>query len=100
VRHLLAAVVALAIGALTVLALGGQSRLDGDVIVTLTARHGLHQGDLVALGVAAVGLGTLAVLHLAGRRPRRERAGRHPHDGAGLGQTHGRHDAPGVGSVR
>lgn len=66
-RHLLAAVVALVIGALTALAVAGSSRLDGPVLWVLSDRHGLHEGDLVVLGVAAVGLLTLAGLHRAGR---------------------------------
>ena len=101
VRSLLAAVVALAIGALTVLAVGGQSRLDGEILVTLTARHGLHQGDLVALSVAGVGLLTLAVLHqLARRRPRRGQGRQAPGEAQGLARTGPGHDARGARAVR
>jgi hypothetical protein len=79
VRHGLTALAGLAIAALTVLSLAGNSRLDGPVLLELTSRHGLHRGDLLTLGVAAVGLLAVVALHAAGREhsPRRR-------EGAGL----------------
>ena len=79
-RHGLAALAGLAIAALTVLSLAGNSRLDGPVLLELTSRHGLHQGDLLTLGVAAVGVLAVVALHAAAGREHAPRR----HEGAGL----------------
>ena len=56
---------------LAVLAVAGQNRLSGDVVLSLTPTHGLHRSDLVVAALWLVGV----VLSLPGRA----RAPRVPH---------------------
>jgi hypothetical protein len=77
-RQGLAGLLALVVVALTALAIGGQSRLDGPVLVHLTTDHGLHRGDLVPLllgGIVLVGLAALA--RTPGRPVKSVPGGRH-----------------------
>ena len=52
--------IALAIVTLTLFAVGGHNRFEGDTLFTVTGGHGVHEGDL-----PLVALGALALLALA-----------------------------------
>lgn len=55
-RRALAALIALGLGICTaVLAVAGHPPWEGPTVVSLTATHGLHQGDVIALIPLAAG---------------------------------------------
>ncbi|WP_370327092.1 hypothetical protein [Euzebya sp.] len=64
-RRRAALTASVAIGVLVVLALAGQGRLSGPILVSVTSRHGIHLGDLLVVlaGVTAIA----AVIRLARR---------------------------------
>ncbi len=67
-RWLLALVAAAVLSAFAVLLVAGQYRDEGPVLVTLTAGHGLHRGDVFVLAGWAAGVISLLGLLLPRRR--------------------------------
>ncbi len=67
-RWLLALVAAGVLSAFAVLLVTGQYRSEGPVLVTLTAGHGLHQGDVFVLTGWAAGVLCLLGLLVLRRR--------------------------------
>jgi hypothetical protein len=74
-RWLCASVVGLVLTGFTVLLLTGHYREEGPVLVTVTADHGLHSGDLLVIAGWAVSIVALVVL-AAPRRTRTSRTDR------------------------
>ena len=63
-----AAVVAVVLSAFALLLVTGEYANDGPVVLTLTSRHGLHEGDLFVIAGWAVAVVSLLVVLLVPRR--------------------------------